>query len=67
MSLPTLRNSVQTLQKALQAKAKAEPSYPWLAKLWEELRRKSHISLPLLRVGVKRWGCILSPLVGHTC
>jgi len=33
MSLPTLRNSVQTLQRALQARAKAEPCYcfysPW--------------------------------------
>lgn len=99
MSLPTLRKSVQTLQKALQAKAKAEPGYrfyslwdkvyrrdvlweayrhcrtnggapgvdgvtfdtieaegvgPWLSKLQEELRNKSYVSLPLLRVWIPK-------------
>ena len=99
MSLPTLRNSVQKLQKALRAKAKAEPGYrfyslwdkvyrrdvlweayrrcranngapgvdgvtfekietqgvgPWLAKLQEELRRKTYVSLPLLRVWISK-------------
>ena len=54
MSLLTLRSSVQTLQKALRAKAKAEPGYPWLAKLQEELRSKSYASLPLLRVWIRR-------------
>lgn len=99
MSLPTLRNSVQKLQKALRAKAKAEPSYRfyslwdkvyrrdvlweayrhcrandgapgvdgvtfekieaqgvglWLAKLQEELRSESYVSLPLLRVWISK-------------
>jgi len=99
MSLPTLRNSVQTLQKALRAKAKAEPGYrfyslwdkvyrrdvlweayrhcrandgapgvdgvtfdqieaqgvgPWLAKLQEELRSKTYVPLPLLRVWISK-------------
>ena len=39
MSLPTLRNSVQTLQKALQAKAKAEPSYRFYS-LWDKVYRR---------------------------
>ena len=99
MSLPTLRNSVQTLQMTLQAKAKAEPGYRfyslwdkvyrrdvlreayrhcrandgapgvdgitfdrieaqgvevWLAKLQEELRNKTYVSLPLLRVWIPK-------------
>jgi RNA-directed DNA polymerase len=99
MSLPTLHNTVQKLQKALQAKAKAGPSYrfyslwdkvyrrdvlyeayrhcranggapgvdrvtfvqieadgvgPWLAKLQEELRNKTYVSLPLLRVWIPK-------------
>ena len=99
MSLPTLHDSVQKLQMALQAKAKAEPSYrfyslwdkvcrrdvlwnayrhcrandgapgvdritfdqieargvePWLAKLQEELRHKTYVSLPLLRVWIPK-------------
>ena len=99
MSLPTLHNTVQKLQKALQAKAKAEPSYrfyslwdkvyrrdvlyeayrhcrsnggapgvdrvtfeqieadgvgPWLAKLQEELRNKTYVPLPLLRVWIPK-------------
>jgi len=97
MSLPTLRNSVEKLQTALRAKAKAEPSYrfyslwdkvyrrdvlreayrhcrandgapgvdgvtfdrieaqgveAWLAKLQEELRNKTYVSLPLLRIWI---------------
>jgi len=39
MSLPTLRNSVQTLQKALQAKAKAEPRYRFYS-LWDKVYRR---------------------------
>ena len=99
MSLPTLLDSVQKLQKALQAKAKAEPNYrfyslwdkvyrrdvlwqvyrhcranngapgvdqvtfdqieaegvgPWLTKLQEELRNKTYVSLPLLRVWIPK-------------
>jgi len=99
MSLPTLRNSVQTLQMTLQAKAKAEPGYRfyslwdevyrrdvlweayrhcrandgapgvdritfdrieaqgvevWPAKLQEELRSKTYVSLPLLRVWIPK-------------
>ena len=99
MSLPTLLNTVQKLQKALQAKAKAEPNYrfyslwdkvyrrdvlwqayrhcranggapgvdrvtfdqieaegvgPWLSKLQEELRNKTYVSLPLLRVWIPK-------------
>jgi len=99
MSLPTLCNSVQKLQMALQAKAKAEPSYRfyslwdkvyrrdvlweayrhcrandgapgvdgvtfdrietqgvkmWLAKLREELRNKTYVSLPLFRVWIPK-------------
>jgi len=99
MSLPTLLKTVQKLQKALQAKAKAEPNYrfyslwdkvyrrdvlwqayrhcranngapgvdrvtfdqietegvgPWLVKLQEELRNKTYVSLPLLRVWIPK-------------
>ena len=39
MSLPTLPNTVQTLQKALQAKAKAEPSYRFYS-LWDKVYRQ---------------------------
>ena len=39
MSLPTLRNSVQTLQKALRAKAKAEPGYRFYS-LWDKVYRR---------------------------
>ena len=39
MSLPTLRNSVQTLQMALQAKAKAEPGYRFYS-LWDKVYRR---------------------------
>ena len=38
MSLPTLPNSVQKLQMALQAKAKAEPSYRFYS-LWDKVYR----------------------------
>jgi len=99
MSLPTLLNTVQKLQKALQAKAKAEPNYrfyslwdkvyrrdvlwqayrhcranngapgvdrvtfdqietegvgPWLAKLQEELRNRTYVPSPLLRVWIPK-------------
>jgi RNA-directed DNA polymerase len=99
MSLPTLRNSVEKLQTALQAKAKAEPDYrfyslwdkvyrrdvlreayrrcrandgapgvdgvtfdrieaqgeeAWLAKLQEELRNKTYVSRPLLRIWIPK-------------
>jgi len=39
MSLPTLLQSVEKLQKALQAKAKAEPSYRFYS-LWDKVCRK---------------------------
>ena len=39
MSLPTLRDSVQKLQMALQAKAKAEPSYRFYS-LWDKVYRR---------------------------
>ena len=39
MSLPTLRNSVQTLQMTLQAKAKAEPGYRFYS-LWDKVCRR---------------------------
>jgi RNA-directed DNA polymerase len=38
MSLPTLLESVQKLQMALQAKAKAEPSYRFYS-LWDKVHR----------------------------
>jgi len=39
MSLPTLRNSVEKLQMALQAKAKAEPIYRFYS-LWDKVYRQ---------------------------
>ena len=39
MSLPTLLSSVQKLQTALQAKAKAEPSYRFYS-LWDKVCRE---------------------------
>jgi len=39
MSLPTLHNSVQTLQTTLQAKAKAEPCYRFYS-LWDKIYRR---------------------------
>jgi RNA-directed DNA polymerase len=39
MSLPTLLDSVQKLQMALQAKAKAEPSYRFYS-LWDKVYRR---------------------------
>ena len=39
MSLPTLLSSVQKLQTALQAKAKAEPSYRFYS-LWDKVYRE---------------------------
>jgi RNA-directed DNA polymerase len=39
MSLPTLLNTVQKLQKALQAKAKAEPNYRFYS-LWDKIYRR---------------------------
>jgi len=39
MSLPTLHNSVQTLQTTLQAKAKAEPRYRFYS-LWDKIYRR---------------------------
>ena len=39
MSLPTLPNTVQALRKALQAKAKAEPSYRFYS-LWDKVYRQ---------------------------
>ena len=39
MSLPTLLSSVQKLQTALQAKAKAEPSYRFYS-LWDKVCRR---------------------------
>ena len=39
MSLPTLLNTVQKLQKALQAKAKAEPNYRFYS-LWDKVYRR---------------------------
>ena len=47
MSLPTLRNSVQTPQKALQAKAKAEPSYCFYS-LRDKDCRVEGLALPCL-------------------
>jgi len=38
-SLPTLLSSVQKLQTALQAKAKAEPSYRFYS-LWDKICRE---------------------------